>query len=295
MPGDIFQLGNSSWRILRVETGKVRVEDAKGLPPSMPFWLGEAPGRTLELSKSVSDLREEISTRIGDLENLEKTPDGGATSIEDPWKQPAIDWLVDYVGITHAAADQIVTYLATAKAALGVMPSHRNIVLERFFDEAGDMHVVVHSPFGSRLNRAWGLALRKRFCRKFNFELQAAANEDSIFLSLGATHSFPLEEVFTYLNPKTVRNVLIQALLDAPMFEVRWRWNASVALAVQRRRGADRVPPQIQRSQAEDLVALVFPDQLACLENIAGEREVPDHPLVNQTVSACTKPWTSRN
>ena len=210
-------------------------------------------------------MREEISDRIGDLQDLEPTHSEDNGVIQEAWKNPAIDWLVGSVGLTHGAADQIVTYLATAKAALGIMPSHQNIVLERFFDEAGDKHLVVHSPFGSRLNRAWGLALRKRFCRKFNFELQAAANEDNIVLSLGATHSFPLEEVFSYLNPKTVRNVLVQALLDAPMFEVRWRWNASVALAVQRRRGADRVPPQIQRSQAEDLVALVFPDQLACL------------------------------
>ncbi|MGH7890003.1 MAG: ATP-dependent DNA helicase, partial [Thermodesulfobacteriota bacterium] len=147
--------------------------------------------------------------------------------------------------------------------------------------------MVIHSPFGSRLNRAWGLALRKRFCRKFNFELQAAATEDSIILSLGATHSFPLEEVFHYLNPKTVREVLTQALLDSPMFQVRWRWNASRALAVLRRRAGKKVPPAIQRIQSEDLLALVFPDQLACQENLTGEREIPDHPLVNQTIHDC--------
>ncbi|MCZ6899289.1 MAG: DEAD/DEAH box helicase, partial [Bacteroidetes bacterium] len=286
MPGDIFQLGNNSWRILRVETGKVRVQDAQGLPPSMPFWLGEAPGRTIELSQAVSFLREEISDRLGDLEHLPGPQEDGDAPSEQ-WKNEALKWLTQDVKIPESAADQVVTYLGISKAALGVMPSHKNIVLERFFDEVGDMHLVIHSCFGSRLNRAWGLALRKRFCRKFNFELQAAANEDAIVLSLGATHSFPLEEVFSYLNPKTVRNVLVQALLDAPMFNVRWRWNASTALAIQRRRGGVRVPPQIQRSQAEDLIALVFPDQLACLENISGEREVPDHPLVLQTIHDC--------
>ena len=270
IPGDIFQLGNTSWRILKVETGKVRVEDAEGLPPTMPFWLGEAPGRSAELSASVSRIREEVSARI----NLDNFDENGS----DEWKRDAVGWLRDRVGASAEAADQVVTYLAASKASLDRVPSQNHVVLERFFDEVGDQHLVIHSVFGNRLNRAWGLALRKRFCRKFNFELQAAANEESLVLSLGPTHSFPLQEVVGYLNARTVREVLVQALLDAPMFQARWRWNASTALAVPRRRGGERVPPQIQRSDAEDLLALIFPDQLACLENIPGDRDVPDHP-----------------
>ena len=279
LPGDIFQLGTASWRILKVETGKVRVEDADGLPPTMPFWIGEAPGRSAELSTAVSRVREEVSARI-DLGQI----DGEASG---EWKRDAAAWLTDDVGTTAEAADQVVAYLAATKASLDLVPSQKHIVLERFFDEVGDQHLVIHSVFGNRLNRAWGLALRKRFCRKFNFELQAAANEESLVLSLGPTHSFPLKEVVDYLNDRTVREVLVQALLDAPMFQARWRWNASTALAVLRRRGGERVPPQIQRSDAEDLLALIFPDQLACLENIPGDREVPDHPLVYQTIHDC--------
>lgn len=284
LPGDIFQLGNNSWKILRIENGKVRVADAAGQPPNIPFWIAEAPGRTHELSVAVSRLREEVAARIGNLDHL--VPDENGET-DDTWKKEAIDYLVTTTGISIEAADQLVTYLGAAKAALKVMPSQQTIVLERFFDNAGDMHLVVHSPFGNRLNKAWGLALRKRFCRKFNFELQAAANDNAIVLSLGSTHSFPLEEVFSYLSPETVRGILIQAMLDAPMFGVRWRWNASRALAVIRRRADRKVPAQLQRMQSEDLVALVFPDQLACLENIAGDREVPDHPLVNQTIHDC--------
>ena len=285
--GDIFLLGNNSWRILGVQGGKVRVEDAQGQPPTIPFWFGEAPARTAELSFAVSRLREEISGRVGDLDKLINTNDNGERPINDGWKKGSLEWLVSEVGLSQEAADQLVTYLATVKATFGVMPSQDTLVMERFFDEAGAMHLVIHSPFGNRLNRAWGLALRKRFCRKFNFELQAAATEDSIILSLGATHSFPLDEVFYYLSPKTVRQVLTQALLDSPMFGVRWRWNASRALAVLRRRAGTKVPPAIQRIQSEDLLALVFPDQLACQENITGEREIPDHPLVNQTIHDC--------
>ncbi|SMO64491.1 DEAD/DEAH box helicase [Solitalea koreensis] len=285
IPGDIFQLGNNSWKILRVENGKVRVADAAGQPPNIPFWLGEAPGRTAELSLAVSRLREDISERLGNLDALEY--DFDENSQDGEWKKKAVDWLVNEKGVALEAADQLVTYLAASKAALKVMPSQNTIVMERFFDEAGDMHLVIHAPFGNRLNKAWGLALRKRFCRNFNFELQAAANDDAIILSLGSTHSFPLEEVFNYLNSKTVREILIQAMLDAPMFGIRWRWNASRALAVVRRRADRKVPAQLQRMQSEDLVAHVFPDQLACLENIAGDREVPDHPLVNQTIHDC--------
>ena len=269
MAGDIFQLGNTSYRILRVERGKVRVEDAQGAPPTIPFWLGEAPGRSDELSFAVSRLREEISEQ---LEN-------GAA--------PAENWLRDDIGLPESAARQIVDYLGGAKAAFGMLPTQSELAMERFFDESGGTQLVIHSPFGSRLNRAWGLALRKRFCRTFNFELQAAATEDAIILSLSTSHSFPLDEVTRYLHSNSVRHVLIQALLDAPMFGVRWRWNAATALALPRFVGGAKVPPQLQRMKSEDLLAAVFPDQVACLENIVGERQIPDHPLVAQTLHDC--------
>ena len=160
-------------------------------------------------------------------------------------------------------------------------------MLERFFDESGGMQLVIHAPCGIRLNRAWGLALRKRFCRSFNFELQAAATDDAIVISLGTQHSFPLAEVFTYLNSKTVRDILVQALLDAPMFPIRWRWNATRALALPRQRGGRKIPAPLQRMESENLLAAVFPDQLACLENIEGDRVVPHHPLVEQTIEDC--------
>ena len=273
LQGDIFQLGNTSWRVLRVEQGKVRVEDAHGQPPSIPFWLGEAPARSHELSVSVSRLREEVATRINP---------------EQVELDSAMTWLTNEVGLSRSAAEQIVEYLAGAKIVLGVMPSQDNLVLERFFDDSGSMQLVLHAPFGSRLNRAWGLALRKRFCRKFNFELQAAATEDAIVLSLGPTHSFPLDDVFHYLNSKTVRQLLCQALLDAPMWNIRWRWNVTRSLAVLRRRGGKKIPAQLQRMDAEDLLTSVFPDQVACAENLpTGEREIPAHPLVDQTVKDC--------
>ena len=270
MPGEIFQLGNASWRILKIEPGRVLVEDAKGQPPTIPFWLGEAPARTDELSEAVSRLR----ATIADL-------------LRDGGRPAAVAWLEDELGLPSAAAIQIADYLSVSFAALGAMPTRETLVAERFFDEAGDMHMVVHAPFGSRLNRGWGLALRKRFCQTFNFELQAAATENAIVLSLGPTHSFPLEDAFRFLHSKTVKGVLTQALLDAPLFGVRWRWNASRALALPRWRGGRRVPPTLQRQASEDLIAVVFPDQLACLENIVGEREIPDHPLVEQTLRDC--------
>jgi ATP-dependent Lhr-like helicase len=316
LQGDIFQLGNTSWRVLRVEQGKVRVEDAAGQPPSIPFWLGEAPARTHELSVSVSRLREEVTDRIevnglvqSPMSNVQSPGDNEAsaktvvsaegenkedTARSNGWAnaglnlEPAMKYLTDEVGISQAAAEQIVEYLAGAKVVLGVMPSQDNLVLERFFDDSGSMQLVLHSPFGSRLNRAWGLALRKRFCRKFNFELQAAATEDAIVLSLGPTHSFPLDDVFHYLNSKTVRQLLCQALLDAPMWNIRWRWNVTRSLAVLRRRGGKKIPAQLQRMDAEDLLTAVFPDQVACAENLGGgEREIPEHPLVDQTVKDC--------
>jgi ATP-dependent Lhr-like helicase len=269
LQGDIFQLGNTSYRILRIERGTVRVEDAHGMPPSIPFWLGEAPGRSKELSAAVSDLRKEIEQRLGG---------------EPP---SALAWLQETVGLDAASAFQIVQYLSAGKAALGTLPTLDTIVFERFFDESGGMQFIIHSPFGSRVNRAWGLSLRKRFCRTFNFELQAAATEDHIVLSLTHAHSFELAEAARYLNSNSVRQVLIQALCAAPMFEVRWRWDAGIALALPRFRGGKKIPPQIARMNAEDLLASVFPDQVACAENLPGEIEVPDHPLVRQTIRDC--------
>ena len=271
LAGDIFQLGNTAYRILRVERGVVRVEDAHGAPPTIPFWLGEAPGRSDELSGSVSRLRAEIEERL----RLDRQGEG------------ALRWLTQDLGLGSAAAEQLVDYLRAAHGALGCLPTQDTLVFERFFDEAGGMQLVIHSPYGSRINRAWGLALRKRFCRKFNFELQAAATEDNIVLSLTTAHSFELADVARYLHSASVKSLLIQALLDAPMFATRWRWVAGVALALPRFRGGKKVPPQLTRMAAEDLIGTVFPDQLACAENLVGEREVPDHPLVNQTISDC--------
>jgi ATP-dependent helicase Lhr and Lhr-like helicase len=271
LAGDVFQLGNRSYRIQRIERGVVRVEDAHGAAPTIPFWLGEAPGRSDELSESVSRLRGEIASRLR----------------ADSSGQTALTWLTGTLGIGKAGAEQIVEYLNAAHAALGCLPTRDTVVLERFFDEVGGMQLVVHSPYGSRINRAWGLALRKRFCRKFNFELQAAATEDNIVLSLTTAHSFELADVARYLNSATIRPLLIQAMLDSPMFTTRWRWVAGVSLAQPRFRGGKKVAPQLARMGAEDLIASVFPDQIACAENLAGEREIPDHPLVRQTIGDC--------
>src|SRR5881398_2858697 len=268
LAGDIFQLGNASWRILRINSGVVRVEDAKGQPPGIPFWLGEAPARTSELSQAVSDLRTEIQMLLAEGQNPN-------------------EWLVSEMKLPTEAAQQIADYFAATYRALGALPSQQILVMERFFDESGGMQLVLHAPFGSRINRDWGLALRKRFCRSFNFELQAAATDDAIVISLGMQHSFPLEEVFRYLNSKTVRDLLIQALLDAPMFTIRWRWNATRSLAVPRFRGGAKIAAPLQRMESENLLAAVFPDQLACLEHIVGDREIPDHPLVKQTIDDC--------
>jgi ATP-dependent Lhr-like helicase len=272
MAGDIFQLGNTSWRILQVVSGMVRVADAQGQPPGMPFWLGEGPARTEELSAAVSALRDEVQEVI---EQTDGSPDR------------LMAWFVAETGISEAGARQLADYFSAGYKALGVIPSQKRLVMERFFDDSGGMQLVIHSPFGARINRAWGLALRKRFCRSFNFELQAAATDDAIVLSLGTQHSFALEGVFHYLNSQSVREVLVQALLDAPMFPIRWRWNATRALALPRQRHGRKVPAPLQRMESENLLAAVFPDQLACLENIVGDREVPDHPLVKQTIADC--------
>ena len=278
--GDIFQLGNASWRILRVEPGTVRVADAKGQPPSIPFWLGEGPGRTRELSGALGELREGCAD-AADRAEAEGTP--GIAG--------AVSWLRETCGdaLGEPAALQLAEFVLAGRQALGCVPTQKRVVMERFFDEAGGTQLVVHAPFGSRINRAWGLALRKKFCVGFGFELQAAANEEAIVLCLGPQHSFPLEEVFAYLHPTTAREVLIQALLAAPMFGTRWRWNAQRALLLERARNGKRVPAALMRMRAEDLLAQAFPHALACPETLpGGPIEVPDdHPIVRQTVEDC--------
>jgi ATP-dependent Lhr-like helicase len=266
--GDIFQLGNASWRILRVNSGVVRVEDAQGRPPSIPFWLGEAPGRTAEVSRAVSDLRREMENQLAAGKDL-------------------AEWAREESGVSAPGAQQLADYFGAAFKVLGALPSQEKLVLERFFDESGGMQLVIHSPFGIRVNRAWGLALRKRFCRSFNFELQAAATDEAIVLSLGTQHSFALDDVYRYLKSKSVRDLLIQALFDAPMFQVHWRWNVMRALALPRQRGGKKIAAPLQRMEAENLLAAIFPDQLACLENIVGDRQIPEHPLVRQTIDDC--------
>ncbi len=301
LQGDIFQLGNMSWRILRVQQGTVRVENAHGQPPSIPFWLGEAPARSNELSAAVAELRGEVEKRLGDRTEAQSWVESTISphpehSVGPTQRLSVTDVLGPSVlalsrdeerGSAQAAAHQLVEYLAESKRLLGNLPTQDTIIVERFFDEAGGMQLVIHSPFGSRVNRAWGLALRKRFCRQFNFELQAAATEDALLLSLGPQHSFQLDSVFKFLHPDTVGEILVQALLDAPMFGTHWRWNATIALAIARSRNGRKTPPQIQRMQSEDLLAAAFPHAVACLENIPGDREVPDHPLVRQTIDDC--------
>ena len=260
--GDIFQLGNTSWRVLKVERGVMRVADAQGQPPSIPFWLGEGPSRTPELSAEIGQVREEC---------------------EDPTV------LQDEIGLSPEAATQIAEYIADGRRVLGVVPTQKRVVLERFFDESGGMQMVLHAPFGGRINRAWGLALRKRFCRGFGFELQAAANEEAIIISLASHHSFPLADVFNYLHPKRVMEILTQAVLDQPMFESRWRWNATRSLVLERFQNGKPVPPQILRMRAGDLLASSFPAAVACPENMpAGDLPIPmEHPLVRQTIGDC--------
>ncbi len=266
LAGDVFLLGTTSWRIRRVEAGRVRVENARGAAPTIPFWRGEAPGRTAELSSAVSSVRARL---------LELPESSGH------------EFLTAECGLDRSGAEQAVAYVRAGAASLGALPSDDTVVAERFFDEGGGMQLVLHSPFGARVNRAWGLALRKRFCRSFNFELQAAATDNGIVISLSDQHSFPLELVFKFLSKETVEEVLTQAMLPAPMFEVRWRWDTSRALAVLRFAGGRKVPPPLQRMRADDLLAAVFPDQAACQENIVGDIRIPDHPLVNETIKDC--------
>jgi ATP-dependent Lhr-like helicase len=343
MAGDIFLLGNTSWRIRYVRGGEVVVDDAQAAPATIPFWLGEAPGRTIELSAEVSALREDLAgffnaTQRGEattaempepVRMLESAFHGPAhkvqgqisasaqltcdfmimkceSTLEPPAsgvsgdryadrvtaagpepRESAIAWLRSECGAGVWAAEQAADYVSAQQAAIGLVPTQRKVVFERFFDESGGMQLVIHAPYGARINRAWGLALRKRFCRSFDFELQASADDDGIVLSLGPQHSFPIEQMFRMLNRQNARSLLEQALLAVPMFQVRWRWNSTRALAVPRQRGGQRVPAHLQRFRADDLLAAVFPAQTACLENVVGDIQIPDHPLVNQTVHDC--------
>ena len=269
LAGDVFLLGNTPWKIRRVESGKVRVEDAQGQPPTIPFWLGEAPGRTWELSQEVSELREGIDQR---LENHAE----------------AQEWVIAESGVDQESSRQLVAYLEEGKRVLGVVPSKNKVVAERFFDESGGMQLVIHAPFGAKVNRAWGMALRKKICRTFDFELQATATDDGLNFALGPGLSMPVEEVFTYVNERTIQDVLEQAILQAPLFGTRWRWNATRALAILRHTGGRKVPAPLLRMRSDDLLAAVFPAQVACQDNaMPGDIEVPDHPLVFETMRDC--------
>ncbi|MGA2607589.1 MAG: DEAD/DEAH box helicase [Terriglobia bacterium] len=328
MRGDVFLLGNTSWRITRIEgrSGRVLVEDAHGAAPDIPFWLGEAPARTPELSARVSEIREKISdlavaphvaagpTACGKTlpschserseesrpeifktmrdssspaaprnDRLEGFPQAGGTALH-PRNDAAISWLKEQCGLDDAGAEQAVEYILAGRATLGAVPTQNRIVAERFFDEAGGMQLIIHAPFGGRINKAWGLALRKRFYRSFNFELQAAATEDGLNISLGEQHSFPLADVFHFLAPESAAAVLEQAALVSPIFATRWRWDATRALALPRFRNGKKIPLQIQRMRADDLLAAVFPDAAACQDNLGGDIHIPDHPLIREVM-----------
>ena len=276
---DIILLGNASWRIRRIEgkAGRVLVEDAHGAPPTVPFWLGEAPARTTELSGYVANLRKEISERLPHV-----SPVG--FSATQPLVAETVVWLKEECGLDDAGAEQAIEYILQGRAVLGDVPTEHTIIAERFFDEGGGMQLVIHAPFGGRINKAWGLALRKRFCRSFNFELQAAATDNGLNIALAEQHSFPLGDVFHFLQPETVQPILEQAALASPIFGTRWRWDAMRALALLRFQGGSKVPPQIQRMRSDDLLASVFPDVAACQENIVGDIQIPDHPLVSEVM-----------
>jgi ATP-dependent helicase Lhr and Lhr-like helicase len=277
--GDIVLLGNTSWRIRRVEgkSGRVLVEDAHGAPPTVPFWLGEAPARTQELSLHVAELRCEISDRLPGVSPVALSP-------KMPQVAETISWLNEECGLDESGASQAIQYILEGRAVLGTVPTQSTIIAERFFDEGGGMQLVIHAPFGARINKAWGLALRKRFCRSFNFELQAAATDNGLNIALAEQHSFPLADVFHFLNAESVQSVLEQAALAAPVFATRWRWDANRSLALLRFQGGKKVPPQIQRIRSDDLLASVFPDVAACQENIEGDIKIPDHPLVKEVM-----------
>jgi ATP-dependent helicase Lhr and Lhr-like helicase len=265
--GDVFLLGNTSWRVRHVRGGEVVVANAHGAPATVPFWLGEAPGRTVELSAEVARLREDLVARLAD--------------------DSAVDWLMQAGHIGRSGAEQAIAYTTAQQVATGMVPTQKKILFERFFDESGGMHLVIHAPFGTRINRAWGLALRKRFCRTFDFELQASADDNGIVLSFGAQHSFPLEQMYRLVPSRLARDVLVQAFLAAPFFGTRWRWNITRSLQLKRARNGQRVPPHLQRMRAEDLLTSVFPAQTACQENVVGDIPIPDQPIVRQTVDDC--------
>jgi ATP-dependent Lhr-like helicase len=277
--GDIFLLGNTSWMIHRIETnsGRVLVHDAHGAPPSVPFWRGEAPARTQELSMQVGELREKIS------EMLPRTSPVGFSATQ-PEVAACVSWLKEECGLDDSGAEQSIEYILQGRAVLGAVPTQNTVIAERFFDEGGGMQLVIHAPFGGRINKAWGLSLRKRFCVGFNFELQAAATDNGLNIALAEQHSFPLGDVFHFLQADSVQPILEQAALDSPIFATRWRWDANRALALLRFQNGKKVPPQIQRIRSDDLLASVFPDAAACFENIEGQREIPDHPLVGEVM-----------
>ena len=279
LAGDVVLLGNTSWRIRRIEgrTGRVIVEDAHGAPPGVPFWLGEAPARTAELSSQVAALRQEISDRLPNVSPVGFSP-------TQPIVAETISWLKKECGLDDSGAEQLVEYILQGRAVLGAVPTMDTVIAERFFDEGGGMQLIIHAPFGGRIKKAWGLALRKRFCRSFNFELQAAATENGLNIALAEQHSFPLADVFQFLQPETVQPILEQAALASPIFGTRWRWDATRSLALLRFQGGKKIPPQIQRMRSDDLLASVFPDVAACQENIQGDIQIPDHPLVNEVM-----------
>ncbi|WP_245537998.1 DEAD/DEAH box helicase [Rubinisphaera brasiliensis] len=269
--GDVFLLGNTSWRLKHLRGNDVTVVDAQGAPPTVPFWRGESPGRTLELSAEVSRLREDIEQQLIDGKSQPKI----------------VTWLKKECHCEEFVAGQIVEYIAAQKAALGLVPTQKRVVFERFFDETGGMQLVVHAPFGSRVTRAWGFSMRKRFCRSFDFELQATADDDGFILTLGPQHSFPIESLFPMLTSQNAYNMLEQALIYVPTFQLRWRWNVTSALLVERRRAGKRVPPALQRFRSDDLLTAVFPKLTGCQEEHVGDHELPDHPLIKQTMDDC--------
>ncbi|KTC73790.1 helicase, DEAD/DEAH box family [Legionella birminghamensis] len=277
--GDVILLGNTSWRVHKIENtkGRVIVEDAHGAAPTVPFWLGEAPARSKELSLQVSNLRKKIDELLPLV--VENEPEV---------KEGAGEWLMANCRVSRCGARQMIDYIIEGRALLGAVPSQETIIAERFFDESGGMQLIIHAPFGARINKAWGLALRKRFCRSFNFELQAAATDDGLAISLAEQHSFPLADVFHFLNPATIKKVLVQAVLQSPVFTTRWRWDAIRALALQRYRSGRKVPPNILRMRSDDLLAAVFPQAAACQDNLGGQDvELPEHPLVDETIKDC--------
>jgi ATP-dependent Lhr-like helicase len=294
MAGSIFLLGNSSWRIRQITSSEVIVVDAQGAPPNIPFWFGEAPGRTVELSDELSAVRREIAARLTSVAGVPghavgngSASQNGLAATQNGTTSDPVEWLVACTGCDEPAAEQAVRYVAAQHAAVGMIPTGKRILFERFFDESGGMQLVIHAPLGARINKAWGLALRKRFCRSFDFELQAAADDNGIVLSLGPQHSFPIDSLFGMLTPQNGKYLLEQALLAVPLFQVRWRWNATRSLAVLRQQGGKKVPPFLQKFRSEDLLAATFPETVGCLENHHGDVEIPSHPLVRQTMHDC--------